>query len=269
MAPATDCLFCLVGESDPAFPSGTEDFACDESAEIVEIGCGSCVGAYSCSEMRENQYNGTMNGTIGENSCLYYGACDFAMVVSIGNQTCVGHFSCEGRNIDAGSLSCTGTYACAAHYFNPFGKLIAGNSSCNGNYACYLHELTVESDSCSGDWACAGRTKMYVADTSCTAPNACSGTVFTDGSIYQAQQQTTFIGQGSCTCENCCVCMVKVISGRCTTPGECCDINFPTSKVTGVLDNTDEELRQDFGVSDLNQLFLGGHNLPEPLLIYN
>ncbi|KAL3935233.1 MAG: hypothetical protein SGBAC_009207 [Bacillariaceae sp.] len=251
MAPATDC-FCLLGENDPLFPFEIEDIACDESADIVEIGCGSCIGAFSCFGMRENQYNGTMNGTIGENSCLNYGACDNAMVVSIGNHTCLGRHSCNGRNIDAG------TDACAANYFNPVGKLITGNSTCNGNYACYSHELTVESDSCSGDWACAGRTKMYVANTSCTAQNACSGEVFTDGGIYQAQQQTSFIGQGSCTCENCCVCMVKVISGRCTTPGECCDVNVPRSKVTGILDNTDEELRQDFGVSDLDQLFLGG-----------
>lgn len=53
--------------------------------------------------------------------------------------------------------------------------------------------------------------------------------------------------------------MIRVISGRCTTPGECCDVNFPTYKVTGVLDNTDAELKLDFGVSDLNELFLGGY----------
>ncbi|KAL3936720.1 MAG: hypothetical protein SGBAC_008027 [Bacillariaceae sp.] len=233
--------------------------ACDGSEAIVDIGCGSCTGVSSCIALRENiDAPGTIS-PIGDKSCQQLGACDFAMVVAIADSSCVGQYSCQGRNIEAGSGSCRALYACAAHMFNPTGKLVVGQESCNGQYSCYSHGITVESTSCGLDWSCAGRTKMYVGNAACTAKNACSGTVFTNGSIYQAQTQTSYFGQGSCICENCCVCMIRVISGRCTTPGECCDVNSPTDKVAGVVDNTDAELKLDFGVSDLSELFLGGY----------
>ncbi|CAJ1970416.1 unnamed protein product [Cylindrotheca closterium] len=243
MAPSAKC-YCI---DVPSAPS------CDGTVANHDIGCDSCIGSYSCAYMQSSPDS---IPTIGASSCKGDSACGFATVVSIGDNSCHGLYSCEGRLIEAGSGSCTSNYACTGDFWgSTLSTLSAGGQSCNGEYSCYSHELAVRSQSCKDTFACAGRAKMFVADNACQGNNACSGAVLSVGSLYQAQTETSYFGNGSCTCPTCCTCMIRVVSGRCTTPGECCDVDDPTAKAAGVQDNTEEEMRQDLGVTDLLSLF--------------
>lgn len=241
MSPTTQCYCTTFG-------------SCDATTnQISSIGCGSCGGVESCILMSAAH---SAPSIVGSNSCQNLHACESTKVESIQDNACVGEHSCYNRIISVQNGSCHGYYSCAASYLNADGELRAGTNSCHGQLSCYSHVLRVRGDSCHGEYACAGRSNIFIAGNACKARNACSGAVFTNNNVYQAQTQPSYFGRNSCTCENCCVCMLRVVSGRCTSPGECCNVADPRWKVAGVQDNTEEEMRRDLGVTDLLSLFV-------------
>ncbi|KAL3784657.1 hypothetical protein HJC23_012173 [Cyclotella cryptica] len=112
--------------------SGDSVPACSASVDRSNIGCGSCIGDYSCDNLAE----GT---TVGENSCVGLEACRY-LEGTVGDNSCISYAACMTANVTIGDNSCVGGdtpgpngtvgYPC----FHFIGEI--GDNSCNNQVAC-------------------------------------------------------------------------------------------------------------------------------------
>eukprot|EP00804_Cyclotella_cryptica_P029587 CCRYP_017311-RE/>CCRYP_017311-RE protein AED:0.04 eAED:0.04 QI:125/1/1/1/0.6/0.45/11/3431/292 len=144
------------------------------------IGCGSCIGNYSCAAINQ------ATTTIGTDSCIGFRAC-YGIIAQVGDSSCVestggngmyeAGFSCGLFVGVIGENSCKGYSACYQIYTSlPGYNFTIGDDSCNGNdsceylrqgldyiksgscndvYACYQIEANVGYRSCNGYYSCA------------------------------------------------------------------------------------------------------------------
>jgi len=170
------------------------------SAEFIDnnIGCGSCIEAFSCRNLNET------GSKIGVGSCVGYKSCEgISAIVGdysctneegtvgkefgyscsnidgvVGDGSCIGYSSCyqyqipEGpRFFTIGNQSCRSDESCEYMYF---GTESVGSYSCNSEFACYTIDANVGSNSCNAERACFYIYEFAnIENESCNAHRAC------------------------------------------------------------------------------------------------
>ncbi|KAL7508230.1 hypothetical protein ACHAXN_008534 [Cyclotella atomus] len=152
--------------------------ACFGITGTSSIDAGSCLGNKACYKMKnavigakscrgDSKYKGEdgaygyacayLQGTVGYNSCIEYGACyqksTMNKIFHIGDNSCYGASTCS--------------YAA-----NTDGTIKIGDESCNGYYACYDALGSIGSGSCNAKNACY-KTYQYIGNNLCNTENEC------------------------------------------------------------------------------------------------
>ena len=124
-------------------------------ADEANIGCGSCIGEYSCLWMGNTT-------SVGEGSCIGEEACYSRFVReqgTIGPNSCIGELSCaRSDEMKVESNSCHGYKSC----YDMDGDVTIGSNSCSGDYACrYINRnrfVLYPTPVVIGDYSCRNET---------------------------------------------------------------------------------------------------------------
>lgn len=190
-------------------------------------------------------------------------ACHGSKVELVGGNSCNGEMACRARRLHVLPNSCQGNSACAGRNMDTAGLAAIGPYSCIGELSCSSSHLKVKGGgvqlgSCVGASACASREAIYVGTGACRGENACARTAGTQSNVGEV----SYFLDGSCNCKNCCLCMTRVLAGKCNALGECCLESDPTQKanvtndcaaLTNITDCTTETPVQDFRLEELEQ----------------
>mmetsp|Transcript_36498 Transcript_36498/g.88453 ORF Transcript_36498/g.88453 Transcript_36498/m.88453 type:complete len:500 (-) Transcript_36498:746-2245(-) len=182
--------------------------SCQGGESIVEIGCGACIGDYSCIGLRDI--------LIGDAACAGEYSCAYLHDTAIGDNSCVAPYSCAclEKGQEVVDNSCRNAGDCCTETGEP---LNVPTSSCTAAEDCVFASGPIGTGSCTGGSRTCWKSKAVIGDNSCNdggctalhgdvADNSCNGA---RACPIGSEDLEVLIAQGSCNCDGCCACLTE------------------------------------------------------------